>query len=92
MRRLKATPQPISLRTVHLDPYRVRTLRKQIDGAAFRIYGHWVKKNDGQNRAAMFEHSPKEWSYLLIFFFRNIFRNVTFDDKLLETPHLPIMI
>jgi len=59
LRRLKATPQPISLRTVHLDPYRVRTLRKQIDGAAFRIYGHWVKKNDGQNRAAMFEHSPK---------------------------------
>lgn len=57
--RLKSTPQPISLRTVHLDPYRVRTLRKQIDGAAFRIYGHWVKKNDGQNRAAMFEHSPK---------------------------------
>jgi len=30
-----------------------------IDGAAFKIYGHWVKKNDGQNRAAMFEHSPK---------------------------------
>jgi len=57
--RLKSTPQPISLRTVHLDPYRVRTLRKQIDGAAFRIYGHWVKKNDGQNRAAMFEHIPK---------------------------------
>lgn len=34
-------------------------MRRLIDGAAFRIYGHWVKKNDGQNRAAMFEHTPK---------------------------------
>ena len=37
-----------------------RNVRKLIDGAAFHIYGHWVKKNDGQNRAAMFEHSPKK--------------------------------
>ena len=70
LRRLKETPQPISIRTVQLDPYRVRTLRKQIDGAAFRIYGHWVKKNDGQNRAAMFEHSPKECSYHNSFIYR----------------------
>jgi len=57
--RLKNTPQPLSLRTAHTDPYRVRAVHKIIDGAAFRIYGHWVKKNDGQNRAAMFEHNPK---------------------------------
>ena len=59
LRRLKLTPQPLSLRTAHIDPYRLRVLRKLIDGAAFRVYGHWVKRNDGQNRAAMFEHQPK---------------------------------
>jgi phosphorylase kinase gamma subunit len=59
LKRLKLTPQPLSLRTAGLDPYRIKTFRKVIDGAAFKIYGHWVKKNDGQNRAAMFEHSPK---------------------------------
>jgi len=59
LKRFKLTPQPLSLRTAHLDPYRLRIVRKLIDGAAFRIYGHWVKRNDGQNRAAMFEHYPK---------------------------------
>ena len=59
LQRLKLTPQPLSLRTASVDPYRIKTFRKVIDGAAFKIYGHWVKKNDGQNRAAMFEHSPK---------------------------------
>jgi phosphorylase kinase gamma subunit len=59
LKRLKLTPQPLSLHTAGLDPYRIKTFRKVIDGAAFKIYGHWVKKNDGQNRAAMFEHSPK---------------------------------
>jgi len=59
LRRFKLTPQPLSLRTAHIDPYRLRVLRKLIDGAAFRVYGHWVKRNDGQNRAAMFEHQPK---------------------------------
>jgi len=59
LRRLKDTPQPIPLKAVQFDPYRIRTLRKLVDGAAFRIYGHWVKKNDGQNRAAMFEHHMK---------------------------------
>ncbi|KAJ4436015.1 hypothetical protein ANN_18639 [Periplaneta americana] len=30
-----------------------------IDGCAFRVYGHWVKKGEGQNRAALFENTPK---------------------------------
>ncbi|XP_041972525.1 phosphorylase b kinase gamma catalytic chain, skeletal muscle/heart isoform isoform X4 [Aricia agestis] len=41
------------------DPYNVRVLRKVIDGCAFRVYGHWVKKDEGQNRAALFENTPK---------------------------------
>lgn len=30
-----------------------------IDGCAFRVYGHWVKKGEGQNRAALFENIQK---------------------------------
>ena len=30
-----------------------------IDGAAFQVYSHWVKRGEGQNRAAMFEQLPK---------------------------------
>lgn len=30
-----------------------------IDACAFRVYGHWVKKGEGQNRAALFENQPK---------------------------------
>lgn len=30
-----------------------------IDGCAFRVYGHWVKKGEGQNRAALFENTAK---------------------------------
>ncbi|CAG9791603.1 unnamed protein product [Diatraea saccharalis] len=41
------------------DPYTMRLLRKVIDGCAFRVYGHWVKKGEGQNRAALFENTPK---------------------------------
>ncbi|XP_031764310.2 phosphorylase b kinase gamma catalytic chain, skeletal muscle/heart isoform isoform X3 [Galleria mellonella] len=41
------------------DPYTTRVLRKVIDGCAFRVYGHWVKKGEGQNRAALFENTPK---------------------------------
>ncbi|XP_052738711.1 phosphorylase b kinase gamma catalytic chain, skeletal muscle/heart isoform isoform X3 [Bicyclus anynana] len=41
------------------DPYTMRALRKVIDGCAFRVYGHWVKKGEGQNRAALFENMPK---------------------------------
>lgn len=34
-------------------------LFKEIDGCAFRVYGHWVKKGEGQNRAALFENTPR---------------------------------
>jgi len=57
--RLKATPEPLSLKTASVSPYKMRMFRKVIDGAAFRVYGHWVKRGEGQNRAAMFELTPK---------------------------------
>lgn len=30
-----------------------------IDGCAFRVYHHWVKRGEVQNRAALFENRPK---------------------------------
>eukprot|EP00127_Corallochytrium_limacisporum_P000374 Clim_evm69s11 gene=Clim_evmTU69s11 len=41
------------------DLYRTKKLRKTIDECAFKIYGHWVKKNNEQNRAALFENLPR---------------------------------
>ncbi|XP_051847957.1 phosphorylase b kinase gamma catalytic chain, skeletal muscle/heart isoform [Antechinus flavipes] len=54
-RRMKPVTREIVLR----DPYALRPLRKLIDACAFRIYGHWVKKGQQQNRAALFENTPK---------------------------------
>jgi len=41
------------------DPYAVKSLRRVIDSAAFRIYGHWVQKSADQNRAALFENTSR---------------------------------
>ncbi|XP_023411747.1 phosphorylase b kinase gamma catalytic chain, skeletal muscle/heart isoform isoform X1 [Loxodonta africana] len=54
-RRVKPVTREIVLR----DPYALRPLRRLIDACAFRMYGHWVKKGQQQNRAALFENTPK---------------------------------
>ncbi|XP_018395900.1 PREDICTED: phosphorylase b kinase gamma catalytic chain, skeletal muscle/heart isoform isoform X2 [Cyphomyrmex costatus] len=59
IKRLHITPEPLSTHVACIDPYRIKILRKVIDGCAFRVYGHWVKKGEGQNRAALFENTPK---------------------------------
>ncbi|XP_015185945.1 PREDICTED: phosphorylase b kinase gamma catalytic chain, skeletal muscle/heart isoform isoform X2 [Polistes dominula] len=59
IKRLHTTPEPLSTQVACTDPYRIKILRKIIDGCAFRVYGHWVKKGEGQNRAALFENAPK---------------------------------
>ncbi|KAL7024202.1 hypothetical protein ACKWTF_012942 [Chironomus riparius] len=59
IQRLRYTPEPLDIEEALRDPYRVKVLRKVIDACAFRVYGHWVKKGEGQNRAALFENSPK---------------------------------
>ncbi|XP_043858657.1 phosphorylase b kinase gamma catalytic chain, skeletal muscle/heart isoform isoform X1 [Dromiciops gliroides] len=51
--------KPLTRDFVLRDPYALRPLRKLIDACAFRIYGHWVKKGQQQNRAALFENTPK---------------------------------
>jgi len=59
LKRLKTTPEPLSLERASVNPYSMRMFRRTIDGAAFQVYSHWVKRGEGQNRAAMFEHLPK---------------------------------
>lgn len=62
-RRLKFfynNPPPVSVRELTANPYGVKMIRKLIDGCAFKMYGHWVKRADNQNRAALFEHVQRE--------------------------------
>lgn len=51
--------KPVTKEVIKSDPYAVKPIRKLIDACAFKIYGHWVKKGQTQNRAALFENSPK---------------------------------
>lgn len=59
IRRLKYTPELITADVVVREPYRIRTLRRAVDACAFRVYNHWVKRGEVQNRAALFENTPK---------------------------------
>lgn len=45
--------------SVKANPYATRKIRKHIDAAAFRIYGHWVKKGREQYRDALFANAIK---------------------------------
>ncbi|XP_077338464.1 phosphorylase b kinase gamma catalytic chain, skeletal muscle/heart isoform [Lithobates pipiens] len=51
--------KPVTKEIVARDPYAIKPIRKMIDACAFRIYGHWVKKGEQQNRAALFENTAK---------------------------------
>ncbi|XP_030630205.1 phosphorylase b kinase gamma catalytic chain, liver/testis isoform [Chanos chanos] len=51
--------RPLTRELLARDPYSLRGVRKLIDGCAFRIYGHWVKKGEQQNRAALFQNTTK---------------------------------
>ncbi|XP_038619327.1 phosphorylase b kinase gamma catalytic chain, liver/testis isoform [Tachyglossus aculeatus] len=50
--------RPLTKAALLRDPYGLRPVRRLIDGCAFRLYGHWVKKGEQQNRAALFQHRP----------------------------------
>ncbi|CAG0888469.1 unnamed protein product [Darwinula stevensoni] len=67
LKRLRYTPEPISISMARNDPYKLRTIRKVTDAIAFRVYGHWVKRGDTQNRAALFEnHAKTEMKHFII--------------------------
>lgn len=50
----------VSVAMLRYNPYQIRFIRKAIDANAFRLYGHWIKKGDEQNRAALFENTLKQ--------------------------------
>lgn len=50
---------PVNLKSIGSTPYKFKAVRTLIEGCAFRIYGHWVKRADDQSRATLFEHHPK---------------------------------
>lgn len=49
----------INLNQATFNPYEVRPLRRLIDTGAFKIYGHWVKRGENQNRATLYETCPR---------------------------------
>ncbi|XP_072346370.1 phosphorylase b kinase gamma catalytic chain, skeletal muscle/heart isoform-like isoform X1 [Scyliorhinus torazame] len=57
--------KPVTKQVLIRDPYAIKGIRKVIDGCAFKLYGHWVKKGLHQNRAALFENSPKAFLFSL---------------------------
>jgi len=59
IKQMKLRPQQRSLKDILENPYRFKSFRKLIDTSAFNIYGHWVKRGEQQNRAALFELEPK---------------------------------
>ena len=52
-------PKILTLQDMGDTPYENRFIRKLVDTCAFNIYSHWVKRGEEQNRAALFETTPK---------------------------------
>ncbi|XP_062919029.1 phosphorylase b kinase gamma catalytic chain, liver/testis isoform-like [Mobula hypostoma] len=51
--------RPVSQNDLIQDAYRMRLGRRLIDGHAFHLYSHWVKRGLVQNRAALFQNTPR---------------------------------
>ena len=66
LKKLHRQSQYLNLPTLETHPYQHKYVRKLIDGCAFRMYGHWVKRGEQQNRAALFETNPRTLSGLSI--------------------------
>lgn len=62
LEKLRKTTKTITLESIGPMPYDNRFVRSLIDACAFHIYGHWVKRGEEQNRAALFETVPKRTS------------------------------
>nr|CAD7396448.1 unnamed protein product [Timema poppensis] len=59
--------EPLQAATNQVSGDKFPTVSLVIDACAFRVYGHWVKKGEGQNRAALFENMPKtELKYIYV--------------------------
>eukprot|EP01135_Chromosphaera_perkinsii_P001464 Nk52_evm4s174 gene=Nk52_evmTU4s174 len=43
------------------DLYKNQLIRKALDEVTFRLYGHWVKKQNNQSRAALYSNTPHQF-------------------------------
>ena len=59
---MRKSPKTLTLASIGQVPYDNRFVRSLIDACAFQVYGHWVKRGEEQNRAALFETVPKKLS------------------------------
>ena len=59
LKRINTTPVLLSLEETRINPYNMRSYRKAIERHSFDLYKHWIKKDQGQDRAAVFQHYPK---------------------------------
>lgn len=57
LRHLHASPIPIACSTLYDQPYQCKEFRRMIEAVAINIYGHWIKKNDIQNRGSLYQAS-----------------------------------
>ena len=59
LKNIKITPVLFSLEGTRCNPYHMRNIRHSIDQNAFGLYHHWIQKGQCQDRAAVFQHTPK---------------------------------
>ena len=59
LKHIRTTPVLLSLEQTRVKPYTMRNYRQSIDRQAFGLYNHWIKKDQAQDRAAVFQTSPK---------------------------------
>lgn len=59
LKHIRTTPVLLSLEQTRVKPYTMRNYRRSIDRHAFGLYNHWIKKDQAQDRAAVFQTSPK---------------------------------
>lgn len=62
LKKLHRESQFLNLATLGTHPYQHKYVRALIDSCAFKMYGHWVKRGEQQNRAALFETNPRTLS------------------------------
>ncbi|XP_076369238.1 phosphorylase b kinase gamma catalytic chain, skeletal muscle/heart isoform-like isoform X1 [Tachypleus tridentatus] len=56
----KSTLNSLTVELLRSDPYKIKQLRQMIDGCAYQVYSHWLKKDKTQSQVSLFETRPKK--------------------------------
>ena len=93
LKHIRTTPVLLSLEQTRVKPYTMRNYRRSIDRHAFGLYNHWIKKDQAQDRAAVFQTSPKRdmktknksssfWKKIKICYFITLYQKIQlFSDR-----------